>query len=249
MKRIYAVGTGPGNPELLTGQARRVIESCSVLAGYELYIKELGDLAKGKKLIEGNMFAEVDRCREALEYALRGETVAMVSSGDAGVYGMAGLLYELVELERYREIEIEVVPGVTAALAAAALAGAPLMNDFAVVSLSDLMTPKELIQKRLKALAEADFVTVLYNPASTRRRELLPFAVETFQAAGGDLPAALVKNAYRENEEVRFCTLGNFPFDAVGMTTVVILGNSDTIFTGKRLYVPRGYREKYGFTE
>ena len=176
------------------------------------------------------------RCREALEAALAGETVAVVSSGDAGVYGMAGLLMELTELERYRNIRIEVVPGVTAALAAAALAGAPLMNDFAVLSLSDLMTERTLIEKRLRAAAEADLPVALYNPASSKRHTLLEYAVKVFFEAGGALPGALVRDAFRPGQTVEFFTLDHFPFDRVQMTTLVLIGNSQTIRRGDQLY-------------
>ena len=141
---VYAVGIGPGSPELLTPQARQVLESCTVVAGYKLYLDLIAPLVAGKKLIAGAMRGELDRCRRALDAALEGERVAVIGSGDAGIYGMAGLLYELTELDHYRHIAIEVAPGITAAVAAAALAGAPLMNDFAVLSLSDLMTPRDI---------------------------------------------------------------------------------------------------------
>ena len=148
MSKVFAVGIGPGSPELLTFQARRVLEQCTAVAGYRLYLDQIRELLDGKRLIPGAMRQEIARCREALEAALAGETVAVVSSGDAGVYGMAGLLLELTELERYRSVEIEVVPGTTTAQAAAALIGAPFMNDFAVLSLSDLMTPKAICRRR-----------------------------------------------------------------------------------------------------
>lgn len=243
---VYAVGIGPGSPELLTPQARQVLESCTVVAGYKLYLDLIAPLVTGKKLIAGAMRGELDRCRRALDAALEGERVAVIGSGDAGIYGMAGLLYELTELDRYRHIAIEVEPGITAAVAAAALAGAPLMNDFAVLSLSDLMTPREVILNRLEKVAAADLVTVLYNPASTRRRELPERAVEIFRSHGGNLPAALVRDAYRDGQSVKLVTLDEFPFAEVQMTTVVIVGNSETIARDGKLYVRRGYKEKYG---
>ena len=217
------------------------------MAGYRLYLDQIRELLDGKRLIPGAMRQEIARCREALEAALAGETVAVVSSGDAGVYGMAGLLLELTELERYRSVEIEVVPGITAALAAAALIGAPFMNDFAVLSLSDLMTPKELIQKRLYAVASCDMPAALYNPRSTRRHELLEEAVSVFRDAGGDLPCALIHDACRDKQRIELTTLGTFPFEHVWMTTIVIIGNSATIVRDGRFYCRRGYREKHEF--
>ena len=247
MSKVFAVGIGPGSPELLTFQARRVLEQCTTVAGYRLYLDQIRELLDGKRLIPGAMRQEIARCREALEAALAGETVAVVSSGDAGVYGMAGLLLELTELERYRSVEIEVVPGITAALAAAALIGAPFMNDFAVLSLSDLMTPKELIQKRLYAVASCDMPAALYNPRSTRRHELLEEAVSVFRDAGGDLPCALIHDACRDKQRIELTTLGTFPFEHVWMTTIVIIGNSATIVRDGRFYCRRGYREKHEF--
>ena len=247
MSKVFAVGIGPGSPELLTFQARRVLEQCTAVAGYRLYLDQIRELLDGKRLIPGAMRQEIARCREALEAALAGETGAVVSSGDAGVYGMAGLLLELTELERYRSVEIEVVPGITAALAAAALIGAPFMNDFAVLSLSDLMTPKELIQKRLYAVASCDMPAALYNPRSTRRHELLEEAVSVFRDAGGDLPCALIHDACRDKQRIELTTLGTFPFEHVWMTTIVIIGNSATIVRDGRFYCRRGYREKHEF--
>lgn len=247
MSKVFAVGIGPGSPELLTFQARRVLEQCTAVAGYRLYLDQIRELLDGKRLIPGAMRQEIARCREALEAALAGETVAVVSSGDAGVYGMAGLLLELTELERYRSVEIEVVPGITAALAAAALIGAPFMNDFAVLSLSDLMMPKELIQKRLYAVASCDMPAALYNPRSTRRHELLEEAVSVFRDAGGDLPCALIHDACRDKQRIELTTLGTFPFEHVWMTTIVIIGNSATIVRDGRFYCRRGYREKHEF--
>ena len=247
MSKVFAVGIGPGSPELLTFQARRVLEQCTAVAGYRLYLDQIRELLDGKRLIPGAMRQEIARCREALEAALAGETVAVVSSGDAGVYGMAGLLLELTELERYRSVEIEVVPGITAVLAAAALIGAPFMNDFAVLSLSDLMTPKELIQKRLYAVASCDMPAALYNPRSTRRHELLEEAVSVFRDAGGDLPCALIHDACRDKQRIELTTLGTFPFEHVWMTTIVIIGNSATIVRDGRFYCRRGYREKHEF--
>lgn len=245
--KVFAVGIGPGNPELLTGQARRVLEQCTTVVGYQLYLDQIRGLLDGKRLVPGAMRREIERCCEALDAALAGETVAVVSSGDAGVYGMAGLLLELTELDPYREIEIEVVPGVTAALGAAALIGAPFMNDFAVLSLSDLMTGRETILKRLRAVASCDLSAALYNPRSRKRHTLLEEAVAIFREAGGALPCALVHDAYRDNQKIAFATLEAFPFEEVQMTTIVIVGNSETVVRDGRFYCRRGYREKEEF--
>ncbi|MDR0931696.1 MAG: precorrin-3B C(17)-methyltransferase [Victivallales bacterium] len=245
MGEIYAIGIGPGNSELLTLQALNTLSKCTVVIGYKLYLELLGDLLNGKKIIAGTMGQEIERCREALECSLAGEVVGVVSSGDSGVYGMAGLLFELGGKERYKSIEIVVIPGITAALSAAALVGAPFMNDFAVLSLSDLMTDKELIRKRLHAVASCDLPLALYNPRSTKRHELLEEAVAVFKAASGNLPVALVHNAFREQQKIEFVTLDDFPFVRVNMNSIVIFGNTQTVVSGNRFYCRRGYREKY----
>ena len=245
--KVFAVGIGPGDPELLTGQARRVLELCTTVVGYQLYLDQIRGLLDGKRLVPGAMRREIERCREALDAVLAGETVAVVSSGDAGVYGMAGLLLELTELDPYREIEVEVIPGVTAALGAAALIGAPFMNDFAVLSLSDLMTGRDTILKRLRAVASCDLPAALYNPRSRKRHALLEEAVAIFREAGGALPCALVHDAYRDNQRISFVTLEAFPFEEVQMTTIVIVGNFETVVRDGRFYCRRGYREKEEF--
>ena len=245
--KVYAVGIGPGSLELLTPQAEKVLRSCTAVAGYKLYLEQIAPLIEGKKIIPGGMRQEVERCTLALEAALQGETVAVVSSGDAGVYGMAGLLMELTQEERFSDIEIEVIPGITAALSCAALAGAPLMNDFVVLSLSELMTPEDVIRKRLESVAQLDLPAALYNPKSRKRHVLLEYAVEVFRKYGGDnLPCALVRDAWREGQTVKFFTLDQFPFEEIQMTTLVLIGNSQTRIANGKMFCLRGYREKYG---
>lgn len=244
--KIFAVGIGPGDLRLLTPQAMEVLQACTVVAGYPPYLDLIAPLLEGKKLIPGGMRQEVERCTRALETVLEGETVAVVSSGDAGVYGMAGLLLELTQEERFSSVEVEIIPGITAALSCAALVGAPFANDAAFISLSDLMTPAAVIRKRLAAIASADMPAALYNPASRRRHDLLEFAVETFFRAGGPLPGALVSDAYRPSREIEFFTLDRFPFEQVRMTTLVIIGNSQFEVNRGKLFCRRGYREKYG---
>ena len=246
MNKIYAVGIGPGTPGQMTADAEKIIRKCSAIAGYKLYLDQIKHLTEGKKIIPGGMRQEIQRCRAAMDAAIAGETVAVISSGDAGVYGMAGLLMELTKEDAYKDITVEVIPGITAALSCAALVGAPFMNDFAVISLSDLMTDEAVIKKRLAALAEADLPVAIYNPASTKRKVLLPYAVETFRRIGGNLPCAIIRDAYRPEQQIHIATLDTFPFELVQMTTLVIFGNSQTVFDGKHFYNPRGYREKYG---
>ena len=245
--KIFAVGIGPGDLELLTPQARRVLEMCTAVVGYKPYLEQIAPLLEGKKVISGVMRQEVERCRLALEEALAGEVVSVVSSGDSGVYGMAGLLLELTGEARYAEIEVEVIPGITAATACASLVGAPFMNDFAVVSLSDLLTPPEVVRKRLRALAAADMPVALYNPATKQRRAMLDFAIAEFRRAGGeDLPCAVISDAFRPVRKITVTVLKDFPFDEVKMTSLVILGSSRTVLREGKMFNLRGYGEKYG---
>lgn len=243
---IYAVGLGPGSSALMTPQAREVLERCTTIAGYRSYLDQIPEFLEGKQIICSGMRQETERCRAALEAARKGESVAVVSSGDAGIYGMAGLLLELLESGRYPGIEVAVVPGITAASAAAARVGAPLMCDFCVISLSDLLADGETIRRRVRCAAENDFVTVLYNPGSSKRRELLEFTVGTFRRAGGEsLPVAVVHNAFRSGERFSICTIAEFPFAEIDMTTILIIGSSSTVVRNGRMYTLRGYREKY----
>ena len=243
MKTVFAIGVGPGKKDWITSEALETLEKCTFVAGYKLYLDGIKELLAGKKAVAGVMGREVERCRAALDAALNGETAAVISSGDAGVYGMAGLLLELCEQPEYNQIDIVVIPGITAAVAAAAVMGAPLMNDFAVISLSDLMTPRELIIKRLEAAASCNMVTALYNPVSRKRKELFPLALEIFKKYGSAaLPVAAVDNIGREGENLYIGTIDDFPLERVGMTTLVIVGNSDTVVRNGRFYCRRGYR-------
>ncbi|MDD3118829.1 MAG: precorrin-3B C(17)-methyltransferase [Victivallales bacterium] len=241
---IYAIGLGPGLPALLTPAAREAITACDVIAGYTTYLRQFPELFAGKKLIGNGMRGEMERCRRALNATLAGHTVGVVSSGDAGIYGMAGLLLELTEHPPYTDIEVVTIPGLTAAVAAAAILGAPLMNDFCVISLSDLMTPANLIRKRLHAAAAADLVTALYNPASTRRRALIREAVAIFTAARGNHGlAGIVHAAARPEQQRQIVRLADFPFASIDMNTLVIIGNSATVARGGKLFTRRGYLE------
>ncbi len=239
--KIYVVGIGPGDPMFLTPQARQAIADSEVIVGYKLYIDLLGDLSDGKELVASSMKRETERCKIAVETALKGKTVAVVCSGDAGVYGMAGLVLEIAE--PHPDLDIEIIPGVTAAISAAAVLGSPLTNDFAVVSLSDLLTPWEVIEKRLSSASAGDFVTCLYNPGSKTRTDYLSRACEIIlQHKPAETACGLVQNIGREGESSKICTLAelqNFPVD---MFTLVIIGNSQTKVINNRLVTQRGYK-------
>jgi precorrin-3B C17-methyltransferase len=205
----------------------------------------VADLTAGKKLISSGMTQETDRCREALKLAFAGETVALVSSGDAGVYGMAGLAIELAEEEKMN-LAIEAVPGVSAANAAGALLGAPLMLDYAVISLSDLLVPWETIRKRLEAVASADMVVALYNPKSKKRTEQIAEAAEIFKKHRPDTTPVGVCDSvgYEGEERVVYTDLGRFLNEEIGMMSIVIIGNSESKMINGRFVTPRGYRGK-----
>lgn len=243
--KVYAVGIGPGAIELLTPRAKKAIKNSSVIVGYSLYLEHIKDLIGAKEIYSSGMTKEIDRCRIALDKAVEGKTVSVISSGDSGIYGMAGLLFELGENDVYSKVNIEVIPGIPAAVAASAALGAPLMNDYASISLSDIMTPKKIILKRIHAIAESDLVCALYNPKSKKRTELFFKAIEIFTKYRNKAYIGIVKNASREKEEVIVTTIDNIPYDKVDMTTLVIVGNSNTVYKNGKLYTSRGYKEKY----
>jgi len=190
------------------------------------------------------MRREIERCETAIKYAREGEVVSLISSGDPGIYGMAGPVFEILNEENTEsDLEVEIVPGISAAQAAASLAGAPLMNDYAVISLSDLMTPWEVIEKRLKAAAEGDFVIVLYNPKSKKRTEQILRAKEIIlNTRSQSLPVAIVENAYRENQKIVHTDINSFTGCEIGMLSVVIIGNSQTVFEKGKMVTARGYK-------
>ena len=241
--KVIAVGLGPGDLDLTAPRAIAALGKADVIAGYTRYVERIAEQIKGKRLISTGMTKELERCEAALDEAAKGFVVAMVCSGDAGIYGMAGLLLELVgRVQAYDGIEIEVVPGITAATAAAATLGAPLMNDFSVISLSDLLTPSELILRRLDAAASSDIVTVLYNPRSNSRHELFDKALEIFKAKlGGDGVFGIVRNACGKDESKLCGRLKELPVDIVDMSTVVVIGNSQTEIIGGKMVTRRGY--------
>ncbi|MBW1722590.1 MAG: precorrin-3B C(17)-methyltransferase [Deltaproteobacteria bacterium] len=246
--RLTVVSLGPGSSLYLVPRAKRALERAEVVVGYKTYLEliEPGLLA-GKKIISSGMRQEIARCRAAVEETLGGRETAVVSSGDAGIYGMAGLILEILAEEGFLgSVEMEVVPGVPAFSAASALLGAPLMHDFAVISLSDLMTPWEMIEARVEAAAKADFVLVLYNPRSKRRDWQLGCVKEMIlKYRGKDTPVGIVRNAAREGEWVQITSLSELDETVVDMLTMVIIGNSGTRVLGGKMVTPRGYHTKY----
>lgn len=247
--KIYVVGFGPGDHDHLTFRAKQAIGEAEVVIGYTTYIDLVRDLVDGKEVIQTSMQEEVSRAKKTVDLAEGGRTVAIVSSGDAGIYGMAGLIYEVLRERDWSPetgIEIEVVPGVTAASSVAAIVGAPLVHDFAAISLSDLLTPLELIYRRVEAAAAADFVIAIYNPKSGRRTKQI---VETqriiAQHREPSTPVAIVKSAFRDAQSVVLTDLEHMLDYEIGMLTTIIVGNSQTyVFQGKMI-TPRGYQRKY----
>ena len=242
--KVTVIGLGPGGGADLTGRARAALEECDLLVGYTAYIDLVKEDFPDKETLSTGMRREVDRCRAAVEAALTGKSVAVVCSGDSGVYGMAGLIYEVAQ--EYDPIDIEVVPGITAACGWAAVLGAPLTHDFAVVSLSDLLTPWEKIEARLTAAARADFVLCLYNPASRSRPDYLRRACDILLAAGKspDTVCGTVRNIGRAGEEAGLLTLGQLQDTQVDMFTTVFVGNSQTKVLGGKMVTPRGYLQR-----
>lgn len=237
---LYIVGIGPGSAEGMTVQAQNAISKSEIIVGYTVYNDLLKPMFPDKRYIETPMRQEVDRVRAALELA--GEnTVSLVCSGDCGVYGMAGLALELSG--EYPNAEIEVVAGVTAALSGGAVLGAPLTHDFAVISLSDLLTPWEKIEKRLKCAAEADFTIAIYNPSSKKRADYLSRACDIIlEFRSGNTVCGWVKNIGREGEESGVTTLSALREKSVDMFTTVFVGNSETRNISGKMVTPRGYR-------
>ena len=238
---IYVIGIGPGCRDLMTQEAISEMEDAEVIVGYKTYIKLVEDFVKDKEVVQNGMRKEVDRCQDAIDIAKTGKKVAVISSGDAGIYGMAGLILELITKQEL-DIPVKVVPGVTASIGAAAVLGAPIMHDFCHISLSDLMTPWEVIEKRLRLAAEADFVICLYNPRSKGRSEHLANAFKIMgEFKDGSTPVGIVKDVGREDQEKFICTFDTMDFERVDMTTMVIIGNKSTYIHDDLMITPRGY--------
>ncbi len=254
------VSLGPGFPDYIIPRARRALEEAKVVVGYRTYLDLVRPLLRDQEVVASGMKAEVERCQLAVDRAFAGETVVLVSSGDAGIYGMAGLVLEVCAARRLKlgppgeagevDFHFDIIPGVPALAAGAALLGGPLMHDFASVSLSDLLTPWEMIERRIEAAARADFVLVLYNPKSKKRDWQLG-AVQDLLLRFKDpaTPVGIVSRAMREGQEVVVTTLAEVLQHTVDMQTIVIVGNSQTYAYGPYLITPRGYLAKYQVRE
>jgi len=240
--KIFIAGIGPGDREYICPMAMEVMERSDVVVGYKTYVDLVQPLMPNKEYISSGMMKEVERCREVLLQANRGKTVSLISSGDPGIYGMAGIMLELAGNDQ-SDIPVEIVPGISAASSAASLLGAPLMNDFVVVSLSDLLTPWEIIIKRLHASAIGDFVISVYNPRSKNRIEHLNMAVDILlEYQKPETPVGIVKHAMRERQEVKLTDLNHLKEQDIDMFTTLIIGNSQTEIIRGRMVTKRGYK-------
>ncbi len=238
MATLYIVGIGPGGKEHLTLRAIKVIKKCPVIVGYTYYIKLIKDLTEGKKVIQTGMTKEIERCQAAIEEVKKGNDTCIISTGDPGLYGMAGPVLEMAD-----QVDVTVVPGVSAAFCAAAESGAPIMHDFCTISLSDLLTPWSVIIKRLEYAAKGDFVISLYNPKSKGRQFHINQAVDILLAIiSPTTPVTIVKNAGRAGNEKRIVTLSTMDYDFIDMKTVIIVGNSQTFVKDGWMITPRGYK-------
>ena len=239
MGKLYVIGIGPGGLDEMTLRAIKAIEECDIIVGYTKYIEMVKDLIKDKEIFKTGMRGEEERCREALELS-KDKKVALISTGDSGIYGMAGLI-----LEMRKDENVEIIPGITASSAAGSVLGAPLMHDNCNISLSDLMTPYEDIKKRVRLAAEGDFVISLYNPKSKGRPHYLRECVDIIKEfRGEETPIAVVRNALREGESKEIFTLKDFNDEVVDMFSIVIIGNSKSYIKDGYFVTPRGYKIK-----
>ena len=245
MGEIKIAGIGPGSLEYISPRARHAIETCDVVVGYSTYIELIGALIEGKKIISTGMMREADRCRAAVDSAVDGASVVVVSSGDAGIYGMAGLVLEMIlELPIEKRPTVEVIAGISAVQASAAILGAPLTHDFAVISLSDLLTDWNVIERRIECAAKGDFVIAFYNPKSHKRVTQIERAREiilNFRAES--TPVGIVRNAGRDNQSKTISTLVSFTRETIDMFTLVIVGNSQTFVKDGFMITPRLYQK------
>jgi precorrin-3B C17-methyltransferase len=240
MGKLYVIGIGPGGLGHMTIRAQQAIAESNVIVGYVKYIEMIKSLVEGKEIYSNGMMGEEERCKEALKLS-KDNTVSVISTGDSGIYGMAGLILELADKKEINNIEV--IPGVTASSAAASILGAPLMHDNCNISLSDLMTPYELIKKRVEAAAASDFVISLYNPKSKGRPHYLKECLDIIKKyRKEDTPIAVVKNALREGQEEIIFTMDNFDDSVVDMMSIVVVGNSQTYIKEGKMITPRGYR-------
>ncbi len=241
MNKLYVVGTGPGKDEYIAPAAVSAMNDSEIIVGYTRYIKQIAHLVESKEIVQTGMHGEVERCKKAVELAAEGKKVALVSGGDAGVYGMAGLIYEIVMQEKV-DVDVEVVPGITSATASASLLGAPLMHDFVTISLSNWLTDIELIKKRIECAGIGDFVIVIYNPKSKARPDIIDSAREILlKFKDATTPVGLVRNAYRDNQQIEITNLDDMCKCEINMSTTVVIGNSKTFVSDGKMVTPRGY--------
>lgn len=239
--RIYIVGMGPGREDMMTGEALCALEQADVIVGYTVYLNLLPERFRDKELLSTPMRGEEERCRLCFAEAGKGKRVALICSGDAGIYGMASLMYEIGQ--EHPETELVVIPGITAASSGAAVLGAPVNHDFCVISLSDLLTPWDKIEKRLRAAAEGDFAVVLYNPSSHKRKDYLMRACDILlETMDEERACGYVENIGREGTKVEVCTLRELRDREVNMFTTVFIGNSGSRIINGKLVTKRGYQ-------
>lgn len=238
---LYVIGIGPGSQSMMTLEAIEAIRDADIIVGYKTYTHLVKALTTDKEVIKTGMCKEIERCQEALNLAVQGKKVALISSGDAGIYGMAGLILELVTKQKL-DVEVKLIAGVTASTAAASLLGAPLMHDFCHISLSDLLTPWPVIEQRVIAAAQADFVICFYNPRSRGRADHLARAFDLMRSyTAASTPVGVVKAAGRKKQEKWLTTFGEMDFENVDMTSLVIVGNKTTYCQDGLMITPRGY--------
>jgi len=249
--KLFIVGVGPGHHDHMTFRAKKVIEESDTIVGYTTYVKLVQDLIAGKDVYEYAMTQEVERAQQCIDLAKEGKIVSLVSSGDPGIYGMAGLIYETLAESGWDPktgLQVEIVPGVSALNSCSAIIGSPLMTDFAVLSMSDLLVPWEIIVKRVEAAAQGDFVIVIYNPSSKKRiHQLQETRKILLKYRKPSTPVAIIKGAYRESQTVVLTDLENLEkhSDKLGMISTVIVGNSSTYNYKDLMINPRGYKSKY----
>ena len=249
--KLYIVGVGPGHHDHMTFRAKQVIEESDTIVGYETYVKLVEDLIEGKDIYRYAMTQEVERAHQCIDLAKEGKTVSLVSSGDPGIYGMAGLIFEILAESGWdpkNDLQVELIPGVSALNSCASIIGSPLMTDFAVLSMSDLLVPWEIIVKRVEAAAQGDFVIVIYNPASKKRiHQLQDTRKLLLKYRKPSTPVAIIKGAFRDSQTVVMTDLENMEnyADKLGMISTVIIGNSSTYNFKDLMINPRGYKSKY----
>ncbi|MCY3854398.1 MAG: precorrin-3B C(17)-methyltransferase [Thaumarchaeota archaeon] len=249
--KLYIVGIGPGSHDHMTFYAKKIINESDTIVGYETYVNLVNDLIRGKDVYRYAMTQEVDRAQQCIKLAKSGKIVSLISSGDPGIYGMAGLIYEILAESKWdpqNDITVEIVPGISALNSCSSLIGSPLMTDFAVLSMSDLLVPWEIITKRVEAAAKGDFVIVIYNPSSKRRTHQIKDTRQILlKYRSPNTPVAIIKGAYRESEKIIITNLQNLnnEYNNLGMISTVIIGNSSTYNYKNLIINPRGYKSKY----